>query len=97
VLVVHAGTDATLAAARAAWHAISDTPIRLGELPVEVSASVGVAFAGPGIGHRRLLHHADVAMYQAKTTGGGVHAHIPGTGEASPSTRPVHRHRDRHA
>jgi len=96
VLVVHADADTTLAAAHAAWHAISASPIPVGRHLVEVSASVGVAMARLGISHRQLLHHADLAMYQAKNNGGGVCAHSPGTGEATLTARPGNRPRDRH-
>jgi len=97
VLVVHADADPTLAAAHAAWRAISDSPIPVGRHLVEISASVGVAMARLGISHRQLLHHADLAMYQAKNkNGGGVHAHSPGSGEATLIARPARRPRDRH-
>ncbi len=96
VLVVHADADPTLAAAHAAWQAISASPIPVGRHLVEVSASVGVAMARLGISHRQLLHHADLAMYQAKNNGGGVHAHSPGTGETPLTARPAQRPRDRH-
>jgi EAL domain-containing protein (putative c-di-GMP-specific phosphodiesterase class I) len=41
---------------------------------VEISASVGIAFAGGGeYGPEQMLEDADVAMYQAKRKGGGHH------------------------
>jgi diguanylate cyclase (GGDEF)-like protein len=46
-------------------------PFRLAQQPVAVSASVGVAFAGPaGQAPHELLHDADIAMYQVKRRGG---------------------------
>jgi diguanylate cyclase (GGDEF)-like protein len=43
-------------------------------LTIEMSASIGIAFAGPGdrISNQMVID-ADVAMYQAKRTGGGRH------------------------
>ena len=44
------------------------------ELPMTVSASVGIAFAGPGEDiSDELVLKADMAMYQAKRNGGGCH------------------------
>ena len=47
-----------------------DTPFRIGEAVVRVSASIGVAMSSPEA-PRSLLHAADSAMYQAKQAGGG--------------------------
>lgn len=44
-------------------------PIRLAEQDVTVTASVGVALAGPGSTAEQLMHRADVAMYTAKDRG----------------------------
>ena len=50
-------------------------PFLVGGLEVSISASAGIAFAGPGSGllPERLLHDADIAMYQAKRKGGHRH------------------------
>ncbi|MHB8244051.1 MAG: putative bifunctional diguanylate cyclase/phosphodiesterase [Acidimicrobiales bacterium] len=47
-------------------------PFTLGRVEVTISASAGIAFAGPGrdLEPERVLHDADVAMYQAKREGG---------------------------
>ncbi|MDA8267699.1 MAG: EAL domain-containing protein [Actinomycetota bacterium] len=47
-------------------------PFALGDVEVTISASAGIAFAGPGrnLQPERVLHDADVAMYQAKRKGG---------------------------
>jgi diguanylate cyclase (GGDEF)-like protein len=49
-------------------------PFQLTSVPVNVSASVGIAFSGPGQDIPAvLLRNADFAMYQAKNKGGGRH------------------------
>jgi diguanylate cyclase (GGDEF)-like protein len=59
--------DATELAARI--HAALEEPFVLGELPLEVAASIGVvAYPEHGGGVDALLQHADVAMYVAKET-----------------------------
>ncbi|MHB1598946.1 MAG: putative bifunctional diguanylate cyclase/phosphodiesterase [Acidimicrobiales bacterium] len=47
-------------------------PFALGSVEVTISASAGIAFAGPGrnLEPERALRDADVAMYQAKRKGG---------------------------
>ncbi len=53
------------------------TPFSLSGAEVRVSASVGIAFAGRGDDMpERVLEVADIAMYQAKRSGGGRHAVI---------------------
>jgi diguanylate cyclase (GGDEF)-like protein len=48
-------------------------PFDLGRIVVDLSASIGIAFAGSGDDPEQLLHRADVAMYQVKRKGGGHH------------------------
>jgi diguanylate cyclase (GGDEF)-like protein len=48
-------------------------PYDLAGIAVELSASIGIAFAGEGNDPEELLHNADVAMYQVKRKGGGSH------------------------
>jgi diguanylate cyclase (GGDEF)-like protein len=48
-------------------------PFDLAGSIVEVSASIGIAFAGLGNDPEQLLHKADIAMYQAKRGGGAQH------------------------
>jgi diguanylate cyclase (GGDEF)-like protein len=48
-------------------------PFDLGGIVVDLSASIGIAFAAPGDDPERLLHKADVAMYQVKRKGGAHH------------------------
>jgi diguanylate cyclase (GGDEF)-like protein len=76
-LLVTGGPDAVAAAGHAAWRAVGSRPVRLGDQTVPVRASVGHATAGLGISPRMLLHHADLAMYQAKKGGGGVRPAAP--------------------
>jgi diguanylate cyclase (GGDEF)-like protein len=49
------------------------TPFDLAGVAVELSASIGIAFAGQGNDPEKLLHKADVAMYQVKRKGGRSH------------------------
>jgi diguanylate cyclase (GGDEF)-like protein len=44
-------------------------PVPIEGRVVLVGASVGLAYAAPGIGIEELVHHADVAMYAAKANG----------------------------
>lgn len=90
-LLVHGGPDAVAAAAHAAWHTVADRPIRVGQQTVPVWASVGHATATVGISPRLLLHHADLAMYQAKRGGGGI---LPAAPIAPADLPPGRRYRD---
>jgi diguanylate cyclase (GGDEF)-like protein len=52
-------------------------PFKLSDVDVQVSASVGIAFAGRGNhGSEHALQVADTAMYQAKRKGGARHATV---------------------
>ena len=44
-------------------------PVRARDGDIPVSASIGVAFAGPGATAEQVLHEADTAMYRAKSLG----------------------------
>lgn len=51
-----------------------DAPFVLPSVELALTASVGIAFAGPGEAiSQRLMVHADIAMYQAKRKGGAGH------------------------
>jgi diguanylate cyclase (GGDEF)-like protein len=53
------------------------SPFRIGDLLLDVTASVGMAFtAAPDELPRHLLGRADVAMYEAKRRGGGRHVTV---------------------
>jgi diguanylate cyclase (GGDEF)-like protein len=60
-------------------------PYDLAGIAVELSASIGIAFAGEGDDPEELLHNADVAMYQVKRKGGGSHQVIDVAIQAIPS------------
>ena len=52
-------------------------PFKLSDVELQVSASVGIAFAGTGDDvPELLLRDADMAMYQAKRRGGGRHQEV---------------------
>ncbi len=62
------------------------TPFRLGQVTVEVDASIGIANCPQhGRGFDELLQHADTAMYAAKTSGGGFAVYNPECDEGSPN------------
>jgi diguanylate cyclase (GGDEF)-like protein len=63
VLIAAAGAARRLAAA--VCQAIA-APVTVAGTEVSVGASVGVAYAGPGVAAGEVLYQADVAMYQAK-------------------------------
>lgn len=81
-LLISGGRDQTHACALAAATAVSGQPIPIaGTAEITMRASVGYAQAGQGVTARALLHHADLAMYEAKRAKAGVtHAtprHLP--------------------
>ena len=92
LLIVHGDAGATRLAANAAWQAIARAPIRVGEHRIPLTASVGLAMTRLGISATELIHHADLAMYRAKTTGVAVCAYTPSTDETH---RPGPRYRSR--
>ena len=62
-------------------------PIKVLGVPIEISASVGIALFEPGlIVLGDLLRRADAAMYEAKKSGGGVHRFF--TGKPAPRPEP---------
>lgn len=64
--------DAEVLAARIA--AAFTAPYAVGEVSLVISASVGIAYAGPGqTVSTQLVIDADTAMYQAKRRGGAAH------------------------
>ena len=62
-------------------------PIKVLGVPIEISASVGIALFEPGlIVLGDLLRRADAAMYEAKKSGGGQHRFF--TGKPAPRPEP---------
>jgi diguanylate cyclase (GGDEF)-like protein len=49
------------------------SPFELGRAAVDLTASIGIAFAAPDSNPEQLLHKADIAMYQVKRKGGAQH------------------------
>lgn len=77
VLLPRSGHTEALRMARDIRQAVR-TPAHVAGLTVEIDASIGVAWAPDHHRHLSgLLHCADVAMYQAKQTGGGVVGYDP--------------------
>ncbi|MET7831300.1 GGDEF domain-containing protein [Micromonospora sediminicola] len=83
-LLVDGGPEDVAAAARAGWRAVGRHPVDLGDHALAVRASVGYTTAALGVGPRTLLRQADIAMYQAKQTGSGVHGATATTGHTGP-------------
>ena len=53
-------------------------PLDIDGVPLRVDASLGIAtFPDHGDDPQRLMHHADMAMYEAKRQGGGVRLYEP--------------------
>ncbi len=74
IIVCHELDDETLVEGIAARlsEALS-LPFSLGGIAVDLSASIGIAFAEQGDNPEQLLHKADMAMYQVKRKGGAHH------------------------
>jgi diguanylate cyclase len=53
-------------------------PVSLDGLRVDIAASIGVAILEDGEDFATLMRHADIAMYDAKQSGGAVAAYAPG-------------------
>lgn len=74
IIVCHELDDETLVEGIAArlLDALS-FPFSLGGVAVDLSASIGIAFADQGDNPEQLLHKAEMAMYQVKRRGGAHH------------------------
>ena len=71
---LNSATDVEILASRIGQVLAKPFVVAGAELPMTVSASVGIAFAGPGEEiSDELVLKADMAMYQAKRSGGGCH------------------------
>jgi diguanylate cyclase (GGDEF)-like protein len=73
VVLHNIGSEANVVAVAERIAADMRHPVLLGDTPVQPSASIGIAVAGPGeLSPDELMHRADLAMYRAKrakTTG----------------------------
>jgi diguanylate cyclase (GGDEF)-like protein len=79
---LHEQREAETVAARVT--AALSQPFQIEGSQIMVSASVGIAFSGPGQDlPQSLLRDADVAMYLAKSDGGGRHATVPAATRAA--------------
>jgi diguanylate cyclase (GGDEF)-like protein len=67
-------------------HADLERPADLGEVEVDVGASIGVALPEPGDSIGTLLRHADVAMYDAKGHREGVRAYAQSSDHYRPES-----------
>ena len=65
------GVDVAVAAARRICAAVQKPIVLPDGYELVASVSVGVALTAPGKSADDVLHHADVAMYEAKAKGGG--------------------------
>ncbi|ROO63007.1 diguanylate cyclase (GGDEF)-like protein [Micromonospora sp. Llam0] len=95
VIVVDGDADTTAAEAHQIWTLITGAPFTIAGHDVHIAASVGHVSSRLGWTGRKLLHYADLAMYDAKNAGGGVVAyhHMPADREVI--DRPPRRCRDR--
>lgn len=89
--------DTALTAAKAVRRAVGQQPLRLGTLTLEpIQMSIGVTVHRLGLSAAVLLRQADLAMYEAKDTAGGVTAYrTNGADTVQVPVRPKLRDRDR--
>lgn len=76
-LLVTGADDLTLFETAADVRRALRTPVRTDGLDLSIDASVGIAVARPGDSATELLRRADIAMYQAKSSGAGTLAFDP--------------------
>ena len=95
VVVVDGGADTTGAAAHEIWELITGAPYVVAGHEFDVGVSVGHCASRLGLTARKLLHYADLAMYDAKRAGGGVAAYRRSTADPEVVNRPTQRCRDR--
>jgi len=75
-LIVCEGVDSVAHAEELARHiSISiAVPFSAEDVPIPLSASIGIAVSEPNSTRHELIHRADLAMYRAKDSGSGGHA-----------------------
>jgi len=69
VVMAAAAPDDAVAVADRLRQAIADAPFAVGGVALPVTASLGVAFAHPGLAPETLIGAADAALYRAKAAG----------------------------
>jgi diguanylate cyclase (GGDEF)-like protein len=94
VVVVDGDDHDTAEVAGAIWELVTGGPFVVAGHRVDLGVSVGYVSSRPGLTARTLLHHADLAMYEAKRAGGGIRAHRPSTVDPHVVDRPTRRRRD---
>ncbi|MEH6792843.1 MAG: EAL domain-containing protein [Rhodococcus sp. (in: high G+C Gram-positive bacteria)] len=75
-LIVCEGVDSVAHAEELARHITSSiaVPFSAEDVPIPLSASIGIAVSEPSSTRHELIHRADLAMYRAKDSGTGGHA-----------------------
>lgn len=75
-LIVCEGVDSVAHAEELARHISSSiaVPFSAEDVPIPLSASIGIAVSEPNSTRHELIHRADLAMYRAKDSGSGGHA-----------------------
>ncbi|OZC58561.1 hypothetical protein CH276_23335 [Rhodococcus sp. 06-470-2] len=75
-LIVCEGVDSVAHAEELARHITSSiaVPFSAEDVPIPLSASIGIAVSEPNSTRHELIHRADLAMYRAKDSGTGGHA-----------------------
>jgi diguanylate cyclase len=91
VVVVNGDADTTAAVAHEVWELVTGAPFAVAGHQFHVGASVGHVSSRPGLTARTLLHHADLAMYDAKQAGGGVAAYRSRQPARAAQPRPPHQ------
>lgn len=95
VAVVDGDADTTAAMAHEIWTLITGAPFTIADTTFEIGASVGHVSSRLGWTARKLLHYADLAMYDAKHAGGGVTGYHRVPADREVVDRPARRCRDR--
>lgn len=92
-LIVAGDATRTASVADTAWRQISQQPYTIAGRQIDIIASVGWTTTTDTTGGdpELLLHHADIAMYWAKTLGGGVVRYTDDMGDHTGNGRPRDR------
>lgn len=88
VLMIHGDETHGLAIAQHAWTAIAATPIPIRGNTITICASIGIATHRPGMSATELLRRADLAMFEAKSSG-PIYAAPPARSNPPAATLPL--------